>query len=533
MSVQAEARAAKSSALAAVDKNSPEQFAARMRYRLQDLIDKPYSFIPSYAKRYEMLLEYCNSMTAHQSYAMTMLLGTDSARGYDKIPNTFALTFPEAHRVDLTEQVGWYYFAGNVRGKNGVDYGLLLMPFQVTQLPPPIAEHFGLTPVENQMLDVQLAITTSGGRMNQAAPPFFAGTSGEIEVADRLFLRGGSMVVDTPSKDTLYPMTLRASGFDRGGASPVPVAIDITITSGKGYLLQGMDGCEPCIGGLGTRYYSIPNLLVDGSRSVITIGKSVVEIDHGTFWMDHQWGTGMVPKGASPYEVLRAAANLSGPSAPGWDFFVMNFDDGSAMTLNHLHTTADLPWMNQTGPTPPPPRPPVPVVGKYMDAFGTVFNISGTVELTAWARGTTSPDPALYPVSNNWFPHGWSFVLCDTLLPARLRRLVFKPICDDPSAMFFANTQQYVECPVKIMDANGAQCGTGFGEAVGYMNALASTAAMAGLPPERVNDLTPVTPSPLLKLMSLAYVTKNKAELQRIMSCGSIPPVARDCGCDD
>lgn len=519
------------SAASAQDKNSPAAFGARMRYRLQDLIDHPYSFVPSYESRYKTFLKYSDSMTPHQAYAMTVLLGPDSARGYDNIPNTFALTFPEAHAVDLTEQVGWYYFAGNVRGKNGIDYGVLLMMFQYTLLPPPIAEHFGLTPVQNQMMDVQLAITAGRGRMHQADPPFFAGTTGDIDVADRLFVRAGKNVIDTPSKGVLYPMTLRASGVDRGGAAPVPVAVDITLTSGKGIILQGADGCEPCIGALGTRYYSIPQLVMDPAKSRITIGDSVIDLESGMFWFDHQWGTGMIPAGTSPYPVLRAAANLAAPAAPGWDFFVMNFDDGSAITLNHLQTAADAPWRDQKGPSSPPARPPVPVVGKYMDPVGTVFDISGMVAITKWARGVTSANPALYPISNNWFPHGWTLDLCDTRLPSHMRKIRIEPISEDPSAMFFANSAQYVEAPVMAVDAAGKVRGRGFCESVGYENFSLTLAALAGLPPDVAKALKPVLPSPLLKMRSLAYVTMHKKELTAIFACASLPPPARDCGC--
>src|SRR5687768_5178181 len=344
-----------------------------MQARLRDLIDQPYSFVPSYADRYQLLLQHCNSLTPHQAYAMTMLLGPDSDRGYAPIPNTFGMTFPEANAVDMTAQVGWYYFAGNVTGTNGIEYGILLMMFRYTLLPPTIAEQFGLTPLENQTMDVQLSVTAKGGRMHQAAPPFFAGTSGEIEVADRLFVRAGNNVVDTPSKDELFPMTIRASGTDLGGDMPLPLSIDFTLVSGDGYLLQGVDGCAPCIGGVGTRYYSVPNLVVDAAKSRITLGDETIEIAHGKFWLDHQWGTGMVPNGAPVVEVMRALSNLE-PSAPGgWEFFALNLEDGGGITLSHMHTPADLPWMFQTGPTPPPTRPAVPVSGKYMDRFGTTF----------------------------------------------------------------------------------------------------------------------------------------------------------------
>lgn len=514
------------------DKNSPQAFGTRMRYRLQDLIANPYSFVPSYAARYKLFQQYCDTLTPHQAYAMSMLLGPDNVRGYDLIPNTFGATFPDVHRVDLTGQVGWYYFAGNVKGTNGVEYGVLLMMFQYTLLPTTIAGELGLTPLENQVIDVQLAITPAGRRMRQATPPFFAGTSGDIEVADRLFVRAGGNIVDTPSRDTLYPMILHASGYDNGDSTPIRLAIDITLTSGNGYLLQGMDGCEPCIGGVGTRYYSIPNLAVDAARSTITVGDDVVQLESGTFWFDHQWGTGMVPAGAPTSEVMRAAANLNTAArAPGWEFIVMNFPDGSALTLNHLHTPADLPWLNQSGPTPPPVRPAVSIVGKYMDAYGTCFNVSGMLTIDAWARGATSPDAGTYPISNVWFPFGWTLEMCDTLLPERLRSLRLNPIGSDPSAMFFANTSQYCETPVTIVDANGEVYGRGFCESVGYASSTASAVALAGLPADVAQQINPVPPSPLLKLLSLVNVTLNKKELDAVIACGSLPPAARDCGC--
>ena len=521
------------SATTASSKNDPAAFGARMNYRLQDLISDPYSFVPSYADRYGMLQQYCKTMTPHQSYAMTMLVGPDAARGYAAIPNTFGLTFPDAHRVDVTEQVGWYYFAGNVRGRNGVEYGVLLMMFQYTLLPPPIAGHFGLSPLENQTLDVQLAITTADGRMHQAAPQFFAGTSGDIEIADRLFVRAGKNVVDTPSHEALYPMVLRAAGEDLGGAAPVRVGIDITLVSGNNILLQGLDGASPCVGGVGTRYYSIPNLLMDAAKSSLTIGDDVVQLDSGVFWFDHQWGTGMIPNGAPTAPVLRAAGNVnSSPgAASGWSFFVANFDDGSALTLSHIHDAGDAPWLHQTG-NKPPPEPAVPVSGKFQDRFGTCFNVSGTVEITDWIRGVTSPEPAKYPVSNTWFPFAWTLNMCDTVLPARLLNLRLEPICNDPSAMFFANGAQYCEAPVKYYDASGAMCGRGFCESVGYQDSLATTVGLAGLPADEIKNLQPVTPSLLLKLLSMAYVAMNKKEMAAIIACGSFPQPARPCSCD-
>ncbi|PYQ27050.1 MAG: hypothetical protein DMF56_22130 [Acidobacteria bacterium] len=74
---------------------------------------------------------------------MTMLLGPDASRGYENIPNTFGTAFPDANLIDVTAQVGWYYFVGTVTGKDGSEYGVILMMFRYTLLPPPIAAGSG------------------------------------------------------------------------------------------------------------------------------------------------------------------------------------------------------------------------------------------------------------------------------------------------------------------------------------------------------------------------------------------------------
>jgi hypothetical protein len=76
------------------NKNSPESFGKRMLHRIQELLDNPDSFTPSYRKRYEKLLEHCNLLTPLQAYAMNHLLGTDSSRGYQKIPDESNIEFP-------------------------------------------------------------------------------------------------------------------------------------------------------------------------------------------------------------------------------------------------------------------------------------------------------------------------------------------------------------------------------------------------------------------------------------------------------
>lgn len=209
------------------DHNSDAAFGERMRYRLQDMIDNPYSFLPSYEKRYETLLANAQSLTPHQAYAMTALLGQDSTRLYLDMPLTSELQFPRVNAVDVTAQSGWYYFAGTCFGEDGVEYGVLCMLFHYSLLPPPIARKFGLTNVENQIIDLQLGVAVGGGSYYQVDPVVTAGISGNVRVSDKFHLAAGNCSVESLT-ETLFPMRLQAHGTDLGQPQPVDIAIDFT-----------------------------------------------------------------------------------------------------------------------------------------------------------------------------------------------------------------------------------------------------------------------------------------------------------------
>ena len=87
-------------------KNSESAFGERMQYRLQHMLEHPESFTPSYRTWYEALIAQAASLTPHQAYAMTALLGTDSVKGYERIPERAGLQFPRDNAAKLRSQVG-------------------------------------------------------------------------------------------------------------------------------------------------------------------------------------------------------------------------------------------------------------------------------------------------------------------------------------------------------------------------------------------------------------------------------------------
>jgi predicted secreted hydrolase len=501
--------------------NSNRAFAERLRYRLRYLLDHPDSFTPSYRVRYETLLDHADSLSPHQAYAMTTLLGLDSSKGYRTMPERADLRFPQAHAEDLQTQVGWYFFVGSCWDESGMEYGVELMFWRVALLPMPAARHFGLTDVENQILELQFAISRAGDRHYQATPVVVAGTTGLLDFKpDGLGARLGRNQVRPLQEGSVFPLQVQAKGWYEAEADPVELEIDLTFASSKGVLLQGANGCMPCCGGVGTLYYSIPNLRLDPARSKLKLKGKEVALDRGKFWFDHQWGTGMAPNGSPRNHVLRALGTLGTPGPGGWDWFNAQFDNDHEVTFYSLHSNQYRRFYHQTGPTPPGTMT-VAVTGKHSLPDSSVRDIRGTLRVTDWTKVEDTPDPQQYRPTHTWYPNRWEFDLDD--MPETMRRFTMTPIVSHGQAGFFANGAQYAEGAVYLTNDQGEQIGRGFAESVLYADTLRNALALAGLPAtgEMEAQFRPVRPSPWLRARSLLYTAlpHNRKEAQRLLGC--------------
>ena len=253
-------------------KNLRSAFGERMRVRLADLRAAPESFNPDYTKRYAALSEYAGDLTPHQAYAMTNLFGVDSARGYQELPIDKKFTFPTDDRPQFEYQVGWHFFVGNVFDTKGREYGVQLMFWRYSLLPPEMAKQAGLSDLENQIVEVHLAVGFAGGRHYRMRPVIIAGTTWLINFSTNPYTYSvGKQTLASQSKDSLFPLRLQAWGIDNHKEVPAEISIDITIDQTKGYVLNGDEGMLPSCGGVGTLYYSVPNLRVDPETSRISI----------------------------------------------------------------------------------------------------------------------------------------------------------------------------------------------------------------------------------------------------------------------
>ncbi len=501
------------------EKNSPKMFAKRMKYRLEDMIKNPDSFTPSYKKRYEIFIENCQTLNPLEAYAMTHLLGLDSSRGYDKIPDNADLRFPEDHAPQLRYQVGWHFFVGNCRGDNGKEYGILYLMYRYCLLPPDIARHYGLSDVENQIYEFQLAVAESGSRHYQAKPIAVAGTTGLAQFENEPFnYMLGKNTVKSTGNHRLFPLRLNGWGVNLE-EDPVELEVDMTLTSNKEFLLQGNKGCLPCCCGIGTLYYSATNLTLDGAKSILKINGETINLTEGKFWFDHQWGNSLEPLGNSNCEIVRAAGNMSETHTRGWDWFMIQFNGDREITVAAPHTDTNIEFYGQTGITPPGVME-VMVTGKYIDENGSFDDITGTLTVDKWVKSEKSSDPKDYWITHTWYPNRWGFKFNENV-PEDIRNFKMTPIVESGQSGFNASGAQYSEGGVVIRDPNEKIIGKGFAESVYYADVIPNMLHLAGLPvtDDMVKLVSKPSASAFLKIKSLIKLAKpsNRAKLKKIL----------------
>ncbi len=498
-------------------------YDSALRARLRELLANPDSFTPSYRDRYQFMAEHCDGLTAHSTYAMTQILGRDASRGFTEVPEVPKLSFPQAHVPDLSYQMGWHFIVGSARAKDGTVYGVQFMPFSASILPTELRASLGLSEIENQVMEVHLAISRQGDRHYRGAPNVVSGLDGDIEVRSVPFLyRAGDTVMESSDPDgQLIPLHIKGKSWDRSGAEPLELGVDFTFTSAKMPFLQGNAGAAPSLAGLGTLYYSIPQMTLGGSSNTLRIGDELIEIESGEFWMDHQWGTGLITcnifAGNPRSAAVRAAALLAPPTPGGWDWFMAMFEGDHQLTLATLHGADDPDHYDQTGDSPPSEMN-IPVFGARIDSAGTRHTVRGNLVIDQWVRAERSPDPSLYPITGIWYPDRWRFTL-EGDVPEVMRTFTMTPIVRGGQAGFFAPGVQYSEGAVTLSGPSG-MVGHGFAESVGYhLSFNSAVMAIAGLPvtPETVALFGRAKPGLMLRLRALLFLLRpsTRRELDR------------------
>lgn len=293
-----------------------------------------------------------------------------------RLPDPQPVTLPsdDGPHDRLTE---WWYDTGHLVARDGRRFGFELVVFRAERgdLPVAWASH--------------LAVTDEGGDrfLYDQRSQLGAGVSRPVPGGGFDLSVGRDIVPGVPEPG-VEPWTMRGhDGRDHIAAQGVTIdgeafglRLDLD-ARGRAAVLHDHDGYVDFGDAGGSYYYSRTRLDATGTLS---LGGSDIPVT-GQAWFDHQWG------------------DFIAVGAGGWDWFAVNLDDGTDVTLSLVRDAAGGHPL---------------VYGTLIDARGTVRHLPAdalTVEVIAhWRSPATGAD----------YPAGWRITIPDEALVIELRPTV-------------------------------------------------------------------------------------------------------------
>jgi predicted secreted hydrolase len=228
----------------------------------------------------------------------------------------YAFSFPRDHYAHEDFRTEWWYHTGRLRTKSGDVYG-----YQVTFFRSGLAEarnspsrwaaknlylaHFAVS-------DIPRKAFRYSERLNRAA----MGQAGASETEFRVWV--GDWVLS--GDGTRQQIKAKDGEF----------AVDLSLASLKPPVVHGENGVSQKGDGRGhaSHYYSLTRLTTDGT---LTVRGKPLEVA-GLSWMDHEFGSTEL-----------------GPDQVGWDWFSLQFDDGTDVMLSIIRKDDGKPDPHSAG----------------------------------------------------------------------------------------------------------------------------------------------------------------------------------------
>ena len=277
-----------------------------------------------------------------------------NAEGWSLAVPGYQITFPQDYLAHYDFRTEWWYFTGNLRGKDGREFGYQLTFFRYGYRPPrkriPVSSrfvvddlkfaHFTVTDISNKRFYYDSRV--SRGAFGEAG----FGNANRLAWIDDWELSFGS---------DFYL-----------NASSERYSIDLHLKPVKPPVLQGENGLSQRAEGEGraSYYYSITRLFSSGS---IRIGNDTYEAS-GSSWFDREWATKQL-----------------GEDEVGWNWFAIQLSDGSDLMLGEIR-------LKNGGINPHS-------CGKWVDVNGSATNLGvGDFNLTSTKFWQSPSTKANYPV---------------------------------------------------------------------------------------------------------------------------------------
>ena len=221
------------------------------------------------------------------------------------------LTFPADFGAHPEFRTEWWYYTGNLQTPQGRHFGFELTVFRVGVMPPTVQLPADSEWYDHSVYFAHFAVSDiEAGRFyafeRYARPgPGLAGTQGEPY---RVWIEDWSIAES-------------ASGMYHLQAAQDEISLDLTLTDQMGIILHGEEGYSRKGEGAGNAsyYYSQPRLLVQGQVEIDGVPFPV----GGLAWKDHEFSTSVLDR-----------------NQIGWDWFSLQYEDGSALMLFQLRERA-------------------------------------------------------------------------------------------------------------------------------------------------------------------------------------------------
>lgn len=345
---------------------------------------------------------------ANNKSELAGLLGAGESDAFEKAIEPRAFSFPEDHGPHEAFRNEWWYFTGNLDGRDGRRFGYELTIFRFSLSPDNTREGWRT----NQVYIAHFAVTDADGVQFYATEKSSRGALG---------LAGATA---QPLRVWIDDWEIRGIAEDtwRVTAGNKDFAVNLELTALKPPVLNGVDGLsqksdEP---GNASYYYSMPRW---ATRGQVRIGEDLHDVV-GNSWLDREWSTSAL---ASDQQ--------------GWDWFALQFDDDTELMFYGLRKTDGTQDTMSAG--------------TWISADGSSAKLGRDQVAIEVTRRWESPRGGIYPA-------GWRLSI-----PGKAMLLEITPVIDDQE---LSTIVRYWEGAVDVIGTRHGKPieGRGYVELTGY-----------------------------------------------------------------
>jgi predicted secreted hydrolase len=216
--------------------------------------------------------------------------------------------FPRDHRRHPDFKTEWWYFTGRLTDENGAVFGYQLTFFRQGLVPPAQRGQSTSRFVVDDLKFAHFAVSDIGDQRFHFEQKLTRGAFGEAGFGDERL----AWIED-------WSLELRPDGGFRLRARSGSVALELELANTKPWVIHGENGVSQKATGEGraSHYYSATRLAARGTLTVNGKARPV----RGENWLDREW-----------------ASNQLTAEQVGWDWFSIQFDDGTELMLYQLRT---------------------------------------------------------------------------------------------------------------------------------------------------------------------------------------------------